>query len=69
MVITLHQVEVARRFCRRAIALKDGRLYFDGPIEALTDTRLTALYENAGLDELKARTPSVDLTAPVGALG
>ncbi|MEQ6889747.1 phosphonate ABC transporter ATP-binding protein [Halomonas sp. CS7] len=69
VVITLHQVEVARRFCRRAIALKDGRLYFDGPIEALTDARLTALYENAGLDELKTRTPSIDLTAPVGALG
>ncbi|MBB3141611.1 phosphonate ABC transporter ATP-binding protein [Halomonas organivorans] len=69
VVITLHQVEVARRFCKRAIALKAGRLYFDGPIGELTDGRLTALYENAGLDELKTRTPPVDLAAPVGALG
>lgn len=69
VVITLHQVDVARRFCARAIALKEGRLYFDGPIGELTDTRLTALYENAGLDELKTRVAPADLTAPVGALG
>ncbi|WP_136248691.1 phosphonate ABC transporter ATP-binding protein [Halomonas borealis] len=69
VVVTLHQVEVARSFCRRAIALKGGRLYFDGPIGELTDTRLTSLYENAGLDELRTRTPSIDLAAPVGALG
>ncbi|GAA0640255.1 phosphonate ABC transporter ATP-binding protein [Halomonas beimenensis] len=69
VVITLHQVDVARRFCKRAIALKDGRLYFDGPIGGLTDARLTALYDNAGLDELKPRSPATDLAAPVGALG
>ncbi|WP_235040656.1 phosphonate ABC transporter ATP-binding protein [Vreelandella profundi] len=54
VVVTLHQVDIARRYCHRAIALKDGRLYFDGPIGELTDSRLQALYENAGLDELRA---------------
>lgn len=69
VVITLHQVEYARRFCPRAIALKDGRLYFDGPTAELTDARLQALYENAGLDELHSRSTPLDLTAPVGAMG
>ncbi|MCD6008972.1 phosphonate ABC transporter ATP-binding protein [Halomonas sp. IOP_31] len=52
VVITLHQVEYAREYCQRAIALKQGRLYYDGPIAQLTDVRLRALYDNAGLDEL-----------------
>ena len=58
VVVTLHQVDVARRYCHRAVALKDGRLYFDGPINELTDERLQALYENADLDELRASEAS-----------
>nr|WP_300314380.1 phosphonate ABC transporter ATP-binding protein [Halomonas sp.] len=53
VVVTLHQVDVARRYCQRAIALKDGRMYFDDAIAELTDERLQALYENADLDELQ----------------
>ncbi|GHB13915.1 phosphonate ABC transporter ATP-binding protein [Modicisalibacter luteus] len=52
VVITLHQVDYAREYCQRAIALRQGRLYYDGPITQLTDARLQALYENAGLNEL-----------------
>lgn len=55
IVVTLHQVDVARRYCQRAIALKQGRLYYDGTIEGLTDARIQGLYENAGLDELNSR--------------
>lgn len=58
VVVTLHQVDIARRYCHRAVALKDGRLYFDGPINELTDERLQALYENADLDELRASEAS-----------
>lgn len=65
VVVTLHQVEVARRYCRRAIALKEGRLYFDGPIAELTDGRLQALYENAGLDELRASASTDSAPEPV----
>ncbi len=49
IVVTLHQVEVARRYCRRAIALKDGRLYYDGNMEGLTDSRLQSLYGDVRL--------------------
>jgi len=69
VVVTLHQVEVARRFCPRTIALKEGRLYFDGPTSDLTDARLEALYANAGLDELHARPAANDIGNAIGALG
>ncbi|ALM51203.1 phosphonate ABC transporter ATP-binding protein [Halomonas huangheensis] len=67
VVVTLHQVEVARRYCKRAIALKEGRLYFDGPTHELTDGRLQTLYENAGLDELRASANTGDATEPARA--
>lgn len=69
VVVTLHQVDIARRYCRRAIALKQGRLYYDGPIEGLTDARLQALYENAGLDELAARPADTRIAPPLHAVG
>lgn len=69
IVVTLHQVDVARRYCRRAIALKQGRLYYDGPIAGLTDARLQALYENAGLDELESRQPYHPIATPLHAVG
>ncbi|CAO1669828.1 hypothetical protein NYA30BAC_04202 [Halomonas sp. NYA30] len=65
VVITLHQVDVARRYCRRAIALKEGRLYYDGPIEGLTDGLLQGLYENNGLDEINPSNVSSALSTPL----
>lgn len=44
VVVSLHQVEYARRFCPRTIALRDGAIAYDGPSEALTDAFLTELY-------------------------
>lgn len=44
VVITLHQVEYARKYCQRIIALSEGRIAFDGPVEALTDEVLHTLY-------------------------
>jgi phosphonate transport system ATP-binding protein len=43
-VVSLHQVEYARRYCPRTIALRDGRVVFDGPSAALTNDFLTTLY-------------------------
>lgn len=57
VVITLHQVEYARKYCKRAIALADGKIAFDGPIKDLTDDVLHDLYGTAMTeddDELEA---------------
>ncbi|UZE96238.1 phosphonate ABC transporter ATP-binding protein [Alkalimarinus alittae] len=44
VIVTLHQVEYARKYCGRAVALKNGELYFDGPSEELSDKRLANIY-------------------------
>ena len=51
VVVSLHQVDYARKYCRRAIALRYGRVVFDGPVGELTDERLTGIYATALDDE------------------
>ncbi|HEY4193169.1 MAG TPA: phosphonate ABC transporter ATP-binding protein [Mesorhizobium sp.] len=43
-VVSLHQVEYARRYCPRTVALRDGRIVFDGPSTDLTNQMLVELY-------------------------
>ena len=47
VVVSLHQVEYARRYCPRTIALRDGEIAFDGPSTALTNDFLRDLYGEA----------------------
>ncbi len=47
VVVSLHQVEYARRFCARTIAMQAGRIVFDGPSVALTNERLREIYGSA----------------------
>ena len=51
VVVSLHQVDFALKFCRRVIALRDGRVMFDGPSTAVTAALLRGIYgENSDLD-------------------
>jgi phosphonate transport system ATP-binding protein len=45
VIVTLHQVDVARQYCSRVIALRDGKLFFDGSRDQLTDELMFSLYE------------------------
>jgi len=56
LVISLHHVELARRYCERVIALREGALVYDGPTSALTPEFLQRLY-GAGADELLRDEP------------
>ncbi|MEX8492481.1 phosphonate ABC transporter ATP-binding protein [Sphaerotilus sp.] len=47
LVCSLHQVEVARRCFARTVALREGRVVYDGPSSGLDDARLQALYGGA----------------------
>ncbi len=51
LVISLHQVSLARRYCDRVLALRDGELVYDGPGDALTPAFLQQLY-GAAAEEL-----------------
>lgn len=44
VLVTLHQVDYARRYCQRAVALKAGRIHFDGPTADLNPDVLNDLY-------------------------
>ena len=51
VVVSLHQVDYAYRYCPRTIALRDGKIIYDGPSDALTPAFLHELY-GAESDEL-----------------
>ena len=44
VLVSLHQVDYAIRFCTRAIAMRDGRVVYDGATERLTPDFLKDLY-------------------------
>jgi phosphonate transport system ATP-binding protein len=44
VIATLHHVDYARRYADRILGLRDGRLVFDGPPEALTDLALMDVF-------------------------
>jgi len=44
VMVTLHQVDYALRYCDRVIALKAGRLVYDGPPSGLNRERLADIY-------------------------
>jgi phosphonate transport system ATP-binding protein len=44
VVVSLHQVGMAIRYCTRVIALNQGRVVYDGPSADLTPQLLRALY-------------------------
>ncbi|MEI8168586.1 MAG: phosphonate ABC transporter ATP-binding protein [Rhodoferax sp.] len=51
VVVSLHQVNVAMKYCPRTIGLHQGRVVYDGPSVALTPMLLRELY-GADADEI-----------------
>ena len=56
VLVSLHQVDVAVRYCRRVVALRGGTIVFDGPADQVTDAVLTEVYGS--------ELPMVHETAP-----
>lgn len=63
VLVSLHQVEYALRYCPRTIALRDGRVVFDGPSTALTPAFLSELY-GAESEELFLPGAAIETQAP-----
>ena len=58
LIVSLHDVALARRYCERVVALRDGVLVFDGPSAALTPPFLRELYGTAAEELLGGANPS-----------
>jgi phosphonate transport system ATP-binding protein len=61
VLVSLHQVDVAIKYCPRIIALNQGQVVFDGPSSAVTPKLLRGLYGELA-DEL---IPSVNILSLV----
>ncbi len=59
VVVSLHQVELARRYCQRIIALRHGEVIFDGPSHLLNPALIERLY-GQGARELLAPVAGLD---------
>ncbi len=57
VVVSLHQVEFARQYCPRIVALRDGRVAYDGSAALLTNDMLADIY-GAEVGELFAPSHS-----------
>ncbi|WP_420963570.1 phosphonate ABC transporter ATP-binding protein [Brucella sp. IR073] len=66
VLVSLHQVEYARRYCPRTIAMRDGAIVYDGPSSALTNDFLARLYGSAS-EELVLPDGPADRLAAKGA--
>jgi phosphonate transport system ATP-binding protein len=44
VIVSLHQVEFALKYCSRVVALRDGRVVYDGPNADLTPNSLREIY-------------------------
>ena len=58
VLVSLHQVSVAMRYCSRTVALSAGRVVFDGPSSQLTPQLLRELYGTQA-DEILALPDSI----------
>lgn len=57
VLVSLHQVEFAVRFCPRTIALNAGHVVYDGPSAALTPELLAALYGSSARELFSSHIP------------
>jgi phosphonate transport system ATP-binding protein len=66
LLVSLHQVNYAMAYCPRTIALKDGRIVYDGPSKALSQALLGSIYGDESEDLMPpAAHPAASDTPPL----
>lgn len=65
VLVNLHTLDTARAYCDRIIAMRDGRMFFDGTAAQLTDDVVRDIYGLKGLQEFNeaVTSTSVKVTA------
>ncbi len=51
-LVSLHTLELTREYADRVIGLKQGQLFFDGPVKDLTEIIVDAVYQRRATEEL-----------------
>jgi phosphonate transport system ATP-binding protein len=66
VVLSLHNVDLARKYCTRTVALRQGRLVYDGPSSGLDAQRLKQLYgaQHQELTGHEVLDPAPELAQP-----
>ncbi len=65
VLCNLHDLDIAKEYCTRLIGMTQGRVVFDGPPEALTESEARDLY---GLEAHEAMTVLPPMAAPTNIL-
>jgi phosphonate transport system ATP-binding protein len=63
VLVSLHQVNYAMTYCPRTIALKDGRIVYDGPSDDLSPPLLKSIYGDDSEDALPTHVAAQAIAA------
>lgn len=63
VLVSLHQVDFALAYCSRVVALKDGRVHYDGSAADCSQERLKEIY-GAAFEEIAAVVPDGEECQP-----
>ena len=64
VLVNLHTLDTARAYCDRIIAMRAGRVFFDGSAAQLTDDVVRDIYGLEGLKEFNEAVTSTSITVP-----
>ncbi|MEC8039977.1 MAG: phosphonate ABC transporter ATP-binding protein [Pseudomonadota bacterium] len=67
VLVNLHTLDTARAYCDRIIAMRQGRVFFDGTAAQLTDDVVRDIYGFEGLREFNEAVTSTAIRTPVPA--
>ena len=67
VMVNLHTLDTARAYCDRIIAMREGRVFFDGTARQLTDDVVRDIYGLKGLAEFNEAVTSTQARAVVPA--
>ena len=72
LILSLHDVQLARAYCTRAIGLVKGRVVYDEPVSRLTSANLALIYDESvrsALQPAPSTASSATCTTAVRACG
>ncbi|MDR1110285.1 MAG: phosphonate ABC transporter ATP-binding protein [Deltaproteobacteria bacterium] len=69
VLVSLHQVDYALRYCRRAVAMCCGRILYDGPSENLTAERMKDIYGMCAAGMFESLKPGQETREPAPGRG